>query len=267
MERVSSIVTRGVASHWGELFPFYYLMEFPKSGGSWVADMIADYLQIPRPVRSVFPIGCEAVLHGHWRYSPRYSRVFYLYRDGRDVAVSQYFRILEEIRNPKYRGNASYFGRRYPDLVSGSINPEDARATLPRFLENWVRQPAGTRQNWRDHITEWTCDRPGVVLLSYEDLLNDAHRVLSQSIPIHSGKPVDHDRLAATIHKYSFEQQTGRQPGSEVRGALIRKGIAGDWKNHFTREAAQIFDFHLGETLIDLGYETSRDWPNRLPDT
>jgi phospho-N-acetylmuramoyl-pentapeptide-transferase len=46
MERVASHATRFVGRHWGESFPFYYVMEYPKSGGSWLSNMIADYLQI-----------------------------------------------------------------------------------------------------------------------------------------------------------------------------------------------------------------------------
>ena len=89
--RISSRITKLIACCWGESFPFYYVTEYPKSGGSWLADMIADYLQIPRPVHYHLPLSFTCVIHNHWGYSPRLRRVFYLYRDGRDVVVSDYF--------------------------------------------------------------------------------------------------------------------------------------------------------------------------------
>ena len=266
MERLSSQITRQVGKHWGEAFPFYYVMEYPKSGGSWLADMIADYLQIPRPVMPVLPIGFPAVLHGHWSYSPKYRRVFYLHRDGRDVVVSSYFRILQEIRDPPYASSPAYYRRRFPSLFDPDADVDDARTALPGFIAEWATRPAATRLSWSRHIDQWAFDRPNVVTLSYEELLRDAVATLARVIPVHTGKPVDRERLEATVHKYSFEQQTGRERGAEVRGAIIRKGVAGDWRNHFTRKAGEVFDRHCGETLVRLGYADDRGWYAALPD-
>jgi hypothetical protein len=241
-------------------------MEYPKSGGSWLSNMIADYLQIPRPVRSLLPVACESVLHGHWSYSSRYRRVFYLVRDGRDVVVSNYFRVLREIREPEYTSAPAYFKRRFPCLFDPNVDTDDARAVLPQFIEQWATRPAGTPVTWSQHVAEWAFDRPYVVTLSYEELLADSRATLSRVLPIHTGKPINSERLEATVRKYSFEEQTGREPGTEVRGEFIRKGVAGDWKNHFTREAGGVFDSHCGAMLMRLGYEEERDWYDALPE-
>ena len=240
MERASMLATRFVADHWGEQFPFYYVMEFPKSGGSWLADMIADYLQIPRPLMPVFPLGFRCVVHSHWSYSPKLHRVFYLIRDGRDVAVSGYFRAIGEIQDPPYASTRAYFRGRFPSLFDPSIDLTSPRETLPRFIEEWVRHPGGTTHTWPDHVAQWAFDRPHVVLIRYEDLLKDAAGVLSRAIPVHSGEPTDPERLEATVRKFTFERQSGRRAGQEVRGAILRKGVAGDWRNHFTRRAGEV---------------------------
>jgi hypothetical protein len=114
-------------------------------------------------------------------------------------------------------------------------------------------------------VNQWV-GAPHVVPLSYESLLEDALGTLAAAIPIHSGRPIETARLAATVHKYSFEQQTGRKAGTEERGAILRKGVAGDWRNHFTREAGAAFDRHFGETLVRLGYESDRTWFEKLPE-
>ncbi len=46
---------------------------------------------------------------------------------------------------------------------------------------------------------------------------------------------------------------------------MLRKGQAGDWRNHFTREAAEIFDRYCGDMLISTGYEPDHEWVRRLP--
>lgn len=262
MQRAAILVTRYVGMYFGERFPFYYVMEYPKSGGSWLADMIADYLQIPRAVQPVLPIGFRSVIHGHWGYSPRYRRVVYLYRDGRDVAVSMYFRTLEEIRHPPYRTTRSYFKKRWPSLFD--MRQSDT-SRLSAFMGEWATKPGGTRWVWSEHVQQWI-GRPGVVTVSYEELLRDTHACMSRLIGELISDDVDAEKLAATIHKYSFEQQTGRTRGSEDRASFIRKGIAGDWRNHFDRECGRVFDQHFGDMLVNLGYESDRDWWTSLPE-
>jgi hypothetical protein len=265
LERVASHSTRLIGAHFGERFPFYYVMEYPKSGGTWLSQMIADYLQIPRPEFSVFPLGCECVIHGHWLYSSKLRRVFYLVRDGRDVAVSLYFRAIGELGDPRYPQTRSYIERRFK-----SLREADARnhphEVLPRFIEEWVKHPAGTSVSWPDHVRQWAFDRRNVVVLRYEDLIRDAVGTLTRALPNHTRAPIDAERLGLTVRKFSFERQAGRPRGAEVRGAFLRKGVPGDWRNYFTREAAEVFDHYAGDTLVRLGYELDRDWHKDLSD-
>jgi hypothetical protein len=104
-QRLSKEATRRIGRRWGERFPFYYVCEYPKSGGTWLAQMVGDCLQVPFPRYSVFPIGCEAVILNHWRYDPRLRRVFYIYRDGRDVMTSFFFHRLRIARQPSHPAN------------------------------------------------------------------------------------------------------------------------------------------------------------------
>lgn len=41
--------------------------------------------------------------------------------------------------------------------------------------------------------------------------------------------------------------------------------MIGDWRNNFTQEARQVFDYYAGDELILLGYERDRDWVDTLP--
>ena len=77
------------------------------------------------------------------------------------------------------------------------------------------------------------------------------------------GTPVDEARLIHSIEAHSFEAVTGRERGSESSGDFARKGIAGDWRNVFTRESAEVFEAYAGDVLIRCGYEADNVWVSR----
>lgn len=258
--RFGSHGTRLIGALWGETFPFYYVMEYQKSGGTWLGSLLADYLQIPFPQHSLLPMACSSVVHGHWRYTPNLRRVFYLYRDGRDVLVSLYFYRMRQVRLAQEQGRTDRYDPVYRRLLGRDFDPDDVARHLPRFFEHELRHPTGTRAPWSTHVGEWAFGRPHVVTLSYEALLADAVGTLSRALPKHTGAEVDLERLQASVDKFSFRKQTGRKAGEENRGDFRRKGIAGDWRNHFTREMAELFDRHQGEMLVRLGYEPDRRW-------
>jgi len=139
------------------------------------------------------------------------------------------------------------------------------RDVLPRFIEEWSTRPAGAHCTWPQHVAMWS-GRPHVIMVRYEDLLADTAGTLARALPVHTGRAVDAENLEATVRKFSFERQSGRKAGDEAPGAVLRKGISGDWRNHFTRAAAEVFDRRCGSHLIELGYEKNSDWVKNVPD-
>jgi hypothetical protein len=264
-ERLAQIVTRRIGIHWGDSIPFFYVCEYPKSGGTWLAKMVSDYLQIPFPQHSFLPLGFRCVVQTHMGYDPRLRRVFYVYRDGRDVMVSAYFHRIRMTRFAGRRGT-SRVARPYERLFGTNYDPADIVEHLPRFIEYECTHPGrGTRLNWRDHIAEWYAPeaREWIAYLSYESLRRDCAQALGTALGDITGEDIDPWRLATTVEKMSMERQTGRLPGHADVTQHIRKGIVGDWKNYFSREAAETFDHFAGDTLVRLGYEPDRNWIDR----
>jgi hypothetical protein len=60
-----------------------------------------------------------------------------------------------------------------------------------------------------------------------------------------------------------MKRQTGRAPGHADPTQHIRKGVVGDWRNHFSREAAETFQQLFGAALVRLGYEADDRWIER----
>ena len=75
-----------------------------------------------------------------------------------------------------------------------------------------------------------------------------------------TGKTLAKGRAECIVDKYSFEHQAKRATGIEERGKFLRKGIVGDWRNYFSREARLAFDHYAGDQLLRLGYEADGTW-------
>ena len=64
------------------------------------------------------------------------------------------------------------------------------------------------------------------------------------------------DHITQCLNDSAFERCSGgRKRGEAKQDSFYRKGIVGDWKNHFDPKSAQTFMAHGGAMLRELGYE------------
>jgi lipopolysaccharide transport system ATP-binding protein len=67
--------------------------------------------------------------------------------------------------------------------------------------------------------------------------------------------------LLGIVHRHRFAAKAGgREPGYVDESSHYRKGVAGDWTNHFTPAVEREFKRRHGHLLIKLGYTESFDW-------
>ena len=90
----AAVLRQALWLYGSERLPLFLVTEFPKSGGSWVCQLLSAYLQLPYP-RNVRPRIESSVLHGHMLYHRRHRNVTVVLRDGRDVMVSAYYHYLQ----------------------------------------------------------------------------------------------------------------------------------------------------------------------------
>ena len=235
------------------------VVEFPKSGGTWLKKMCSTYLDIPLAERPMLPVIRTSLIHSHttWRWG--LNNAVYLIRDGRDIMVSMYFHKLRLLGTEYGIGTERLF--RY--IYGKKCDFDDVSARLPRFIEYEMKHSSMTSVNWSRHVEAWQNKR-GVVYVKYEDLLIDTISTLTGVIQRLIHDEIDSQRLKDTVSKFEFSRVAGRAPGSEDRQSFMRKGIAGDWKNYFTKDAAEIFAHYCGETLISVGYESDESWVKEL---
>ena len=76
-----------------------------------------------------------------------------------------------------------------------------------------------------------------------------------------TGTQQDPSLVNQTTEKYDMSRQTGgRKAGEEDRSSFIRKGVSGDWVNHFTKDTSRLFHELAGDALLALHYEEDPEW-------
>ncbi len=69
------------------------------------------------------------------------------------------------------------------------------------------------------------------------------------------------ERLLGVVFDQRFEKHAGgREKGKEDAASHYRKGVGGDWINHFETEHVRRFKERWNELVLRLGYETDPEW-------
>ncbi len=239
--------------------PYYLVTEFPKSGGSWMCQMISECLSIPFPRNkrpAIKNLGKPCVLHGHLSYNSNFKNVVCVIRDGRDVMVSAYYHSLfHNDRNVHW-----LVDKRRAELCFSDY--DNIKDNLPTFIEYMFSKGSGSvfRYTWDKFNLSW--NDKNIPIVRYEDLLDNCAATLQKTLFKLIGKNISYDRISNTVEKYSFKNVAQRNRGEEDCNSFIRKGIYGDWKNKFTRKACKVFDYYAGDALLKLKYENNRRWIN-----
>lgn len=172
--------------------------------------------------------------------------IFLCLRDPKDVLISQYFSWKKTHTNNsphilKIREQLNEMSQKLGQRLlvhKGQVN-------FCNTVEGWLPQIAAGR----------------VYLLKYEDLLTDFKAAMGPALEA-AGLPLDAEGLAKLEEKYSFSAVTNRSRGTEDTSSHYRKGVAGDWRNHFDDRLTELFDDRYGAICEALGYSraaTARD--------
>lgn len=164
------------------------------------------------------------------RYFPR-AKVIHIIRDGRDVAVSGWFHNL--------RQSGDSFRQRFPDM--------------PSYIRYLVRG------HWLPYIhyaRAFGAAAPDRYFeLRYEDLHSEPEPVIGRMLQF-LGVDDGQAEVDACLQAGRFERlSSGRKAGDESRSSFFRKGVIGDWQNHFDAAATAAFMQDGGALLKQLGYD------------
>ena len=142
--------------------PLIVINEYPKSGGSWIGEMLSEALCIPFP-RNRFPVLGRSILHGHMMHQWNMRNVVIVWRDGRDVLISQYYHSL--FMNDK--GNSRLVNKCRSDLRFNDY--EDIKNNLIKFMEYVYEVSSHPRFSWSEFVERWAGCEYGIGV-KYENM-------------------------------------------------------------------------------------------------
>uniref|UniRef100_G1SDB0 Sulfotransferase n=1 Tax=Oryctolagus cuniculus TaxID=9986 RepID=G1SDB0_RABIT len=169
------------------------------------------------------------------------AKVIYLMRNPRDVLVSGYY---------------------FWNYVKFVENTKSLQEYFELFLDGNV-----VFGSWFDHVHGWLSlrDQKNFLLLSYEELKQDTRSTI-EKICHFLGEKLEPEEINLVLKNSSFQAMKENKMSNysllsevdlihEGHGSFMRKGISGDWKNHFTVTQAEKFDKVFKEKMADLPQE------------
>ena len=256
------------------VLPRLYLNGFPKSGLHLAELMVGSIFQQAFPDWNWYGTNAwntepknldksaklaiiqpGSYLKGHSGYSEDIKNMLiglqigmvFIYRDLRDVAVSQTYHILsdrESLMHPAREYYAKDFNTVLKQVISG-INEYDGLLSRWKIFSPWM-------------------DKFWVLPVRYDEMLKRPEKA--------AGRFFDYfHRLAVTfagkeeikIDKDVKTRTVKRMVGKmrQRQSITFRKGKTGEWRYEFKKEHADLFKEHdTDNVLLKLGFEKNKDW-------
>lgn len=182
---------------------------------------------------------------------------FHVIRDPRDIAVSSYFSHLHS----------------HPTANWEALVRHREKLRQVTKAEGLILDIEFIHQNVFNYLEKWNYNLPDVMEIRMEELTREPYMKFTDIFdflgivdkknpgPPSPGTNISLEELNKIVGNRSFEKISGgRKPGEEDVGHHFRKGIAGDWKNHFDEDHKKYFKEKYNNLLIKLGYEKDDNW-------
>lgn len=192
-------------------------------------------------------LGCIAWNNAEWSIMKGLDfRGFHVVRDPRDILVSAY-----------YSHKKTHPTEEWPQLAQVRPFLEAAEFEDALFIE------LGFIPDVFRRLREWDISDERVLNLRLEDLSQDPENILRQAYT-HIGlfdAGLTEERFQQVLAERDFEKLSGgRKKGEEDTSSHFRKGVAGDWRNHFTERHIRYFKAAMNDILVKYGYEQDDQW-------
>ena len=173
---------------------------------------------------------------------PENHKAFFVMRDPRDIVVSWYFSIRD---SHPLMGNILKHRK--------ILQKTDFKGGLKYTID--VLQERGVFEAQRS----WMIQEPteNVKVFRFEDLTNNSLIFLERLFEFLQVEIQGND-VKALDKRYHFKKLSRSKPEMKYSGKTdhYRKGISGDWKNHFDGDVKDYFDQVSGELIEILGYSS-----------
>ncbi|XP_078614179.1 sulfotransferase 2A1-like [Branchiostoma floridae x Branchiostoma japonicum] len=231
------------------------IVSHPKSGTNWMYEVVHKILGGKKEKST--PIGLELwppekqpnYIQLRETPSPRlmYTHLQHQLAPPGLTAPVNKVKAIVVLRNPKdVCVSFYYFSQKHKYLKS----PESWEQHSKDFLDG--KMPFSG--DYFDHVLGWwqMKDDPRFLFVKYEDMKKD-FRSSVKTIAAFLEKELTDEHLALILNSCSLESM--RKTLEESGKISVRKGMVGDWKNHFSAEESARFDQKYRERMAGTGLE------------
>ena len=213
-------------------------------------------------------------------------RAFHYVRDPRDIVVSAYFSHRNSHSIDPWTGLVEYREKlRSCSKEQGLFLELDFRSQQFQEMRDWENHT--DNGSIRSYKIEDVVSNPyqsfldifdflGLVDQEYYSASNRLRLLLAKAsckveplmgssvrLP-RSLKAMPAERLLGIIYERNFSKLSGgRQRGQADPTSHYRRGVHGDWINHFSVEHLQYFKERYGSLVLQYGYESDPDWDRK----
>ncbi|XP_068097188.1 sulfotransferase 2B1-like [Hyperolius riggenbachi] len=249
-----------------------YIVTYPKSGTNWVMEIMSlihrngDFTwcqEVPNFVRIPWlDVSGEGQKLVDECKSPRLFSTHLPVQFFPKSLLSSKAKVIYTARNPKDVLVSLYHFAHMTYVIK---KPNSFEEFMEDFLQG--RLPFGS---WFDHIKGWIQmkDKCNFLFLTYEDLKKDIRGAV-KTISTFLGKELNEQTIDLVVEHSSFSSMKANKMSNNSlapetvmnpkKNNFLRKGIIGDWKNHFMEKQSEHMDTIYREKMKDLNIKFTWD--------
>lgn len=248
------------------------VIEYPRSGANWLLKMLSDYLRISyRDLDKKPESTIGSLMQKHFNIPPlaRFNvrknvnpfqylekthvftkidtkidkRIIYVIRDPRDVMISYY-------------NYEKYFTRKVLKEKTGFVFDDklSIRNELASYIKHRFQSNSFPYLSWPEHVNKALNDQR-ILFIKYEDLLLNPASEIMKTLDFLKLK-TNNKRVANIVSHHSFQKEKRRLKETRQEYSIhLRKGISGEWKEHFNKEMLEYIYLNAKKQMKLFGYE------------
>ncbi|KAK2902635.1 hypothetical protein Q8A67_007348 [Cirrhinus molitorella] len=234
---------------------------YPKSGTTWMQEIL------PPLLNGGDLTAVETV--------PNWDRVPWLEEIRSGLVLDKLPSPRAIVSHIQYHLMPSSFFKSKAKVIYVTRNPKDALVSSFHFhkMASFLEDPGTLEEftdkflsgkvlfgKWTDHVKSWRNPELGdrIMFITYEEMLQDLHDALRRMLRF-LGRELSAEALDRVVNQCTFKNMKSNKMSNysmvpqdymdNKKSAFLRKGVAGDWKNHFSPELDAKFTAVIQEEM------------------
>ena len=238
---------------------------YPRSGNTWLGYLLsyilnAKYEEFNAPKNSKPTLQKEVLklIEGKLSHRSRYNSVVKTHErysfNADKVNLESFDKTILIVRDPRDVAVSLYYYT-YSNLPIALAKPENLISKKFWFIKKylWRKIVYKVAREWPLHTASWRTYE-GTKLVKYEYLYQNPTKTLRQICQFLEYSPQS-GLLKKALQLFTFKQLSGgRKKGEEYQSGFFRKGVIGDYKNHFDWLDKIIMKHYAYQEMKELNY-------------